>query len=105
MQLFVHQFYTSTTFRTPVFTLVQHVSATLGHHQALLLSLLKLSHCNLAFLYAPLFICLMLFHFCFPLAQVHLTNFISISHSWDGLFTDAVSRCNDTASNCRMISK
>jgi hypothetical protein len=48
------------TFSTSVFTLVQHVSATLGHHQALLLSLLKLSHCNLAFIYAHLFICLML---------------------------------------------
>jgi hypothetical protein len=34
------------TFSTSVFTLVQHVSATLGHHQALLLLLLKLSHCN-----------------------------------------------------------
>jgi hypothetical protein len=60
MQLFVHQFYTSTTISTSVFTLVQHVSATLGHHQALLLSLLKLSRCNLAFIYAHLFICLML---------------------------------------------
>jgi hypothetical protein len=51
MQLFVHQFYTSTAFSTSVFTLVQHVSATLGHHQALLLSLLKLSHCNLMLKY------------------------------------------------------
>jgi hypothetical protein len=41
----------NTTFSTSVFTLVLHVSATLGHHQALLLLLLKLSHCNLAFLY------------------------------------------------------
>jgi hypothetical protein len=32
-----------------VFTLVQHVSATLGHHQVLLLLLLKLSH-NFAFI-------------------------------------------------------
>jgi hypothetical protein len=48
------------TFSTSVFTLVQHVSATLGHHQVILLFLLKLSHCNLAFMYAHLFICLIL---------------------------------------------
>jgi hypothetical protein len=50
------------TFRTWVFTLVQHVSATLGHHQVLLLSLLKLSHCNLAFLYSHLFTFVFLQH-------------------------------------------
>jgi hypothetical protein len=35
----------------PVFTLVQHVSATLGHHQVLLLLLLKLSLCNFPFIF------------------------------------------------------
>jgi hypothetical protein len=75
MQLFVHQIYSSTTFSTSVFSLVQHVSATLGHNQALLLSLLKLSHCNLAFLCIPIHLLDALFHFCLPLAQVHLTNF------------------------------
>jgi hypothetical protein len=44
-----------------VFTLVQRVSTTLGHHQVPLLLLLKLSHCNFAFIYfyVPFFICLM----------------------------------------------
>jgi hypothetical protein len=33
-----------------VFTLVQHVSATLGHHQVLLIFLLNQSHCYFAFI-------------------------------------------------------
>jgi hypothetical protein len=48
------------TLSTSVFTLVLHVSTTLGHHQVLLLLLLQLFHCNFTFIYAHLFICLML---------------------------------------------
>jgi hypothetical protein len=40
----------NTTLSTLVFTLVLHVSATLGHHQVLLLLLLQLFHCNFAFI-------------------------------------------------------
>jgi hypothetical protein len=53
------------TLSTSVFTLVLHVSTTLGHHQVLLLLLLQMFHCNFAFIsfvfiYAHLFICLIL---------------------------------------------
>jgi hypothetical protein len=50
------------TLSTLGFTLVLHVSATLGHHQALMLLLLQLFHFNFAFIpfiVLP-FICLML---------------------------------------------
>jgi hypothetical protein len=45
------------TLGTSVFTLVLHVSATLGHHQVLLLLLLQVFHCNFAFISLYFYIC------------------------------------------------
>jgi hypothetical protein len=55
------------TLSTSVFTLVLLVSATLGHHQVLLLLLLQLCHCNFAFIYFYFYIC----------APIHLLDALS----------------------------
>jgi hypothetical protein len=65
------------TLNTSVFTLVLHVSATLGHHQVLLLLLLELFYCNFAFIFfycTPIHLLDALSHFLLS-AQVHFSVF------------------------------